>query len=560
MPVETRKTSQFWYGRWRRNGRRKSARLHVPIVGHPGSPEFLASRQEAEQELAKLIREHDRRQRPEEFVQQIHELRFGSRVGSIPLARIFDQWTALPRKREPSPGYRRFAESTVQQFVAYVEANHKGIDEMAGVTAEMAEAFMRTQWERGVSPKTYNTVLTLLRGVFERLRVKAGLLANPFKESLVHRDSDSIHRQPFTVEELKHLIAVAGEHDPGVQALITIGACTALRLGDACCLRWDDVDLRRSRISVKTRKTGEKVAIPILGLLRTVLEKLPRNGSPFVLPAFAEAYQRCRSDVHDRLRKVFVLAGFDGQEQRPDEADGDTTATIDIPSEKDMRSSVLAHIRSMSEAEVAPRVKDMMIRTYDLYSSGMTLPDIARELDISKGSVWNYLKRIEALSGHPIIRREVDAAREGRTEATAAGRLGRTMQREPRQGLRKVNARGFHALRATFTTQALESGLPVEIVKLITGHTLTETVIRHYFNPSEKSVFEAVSAAMPRLLTENKEPDLTERMIAIIDKATAKTWREAMSELRLIATELGKRQEVRMTPQASHGATDGRMN
>lgn len=48
---------------------------------------------------------------------------------------------------------------------------------------------------------------------------------------------------------------------------------SALRLGDACLLRWEDVALHTGRISViprKTLRTGKRVTIPLHPVLRTL--------------------------------------------------------------------------------------------------------------------------------------------------------------------------------------------------------------------------------------------------------------------------------------------------
>jgi integrase len=537
MPVETRPTSQFWYGRWRRNGRRQCKRLKVRVAGEPGSPEFDQSRDRAESALADMLKDVDLKHRPEDLIQRIHEVKFGKRIGAIPLARIYDEWKALPRKRSPSAGYLTFAQTNIGSFVAYVEANHPKIDEMAGVTPEMAEGFMRAQEQRGVSPKTYNEFLTLLRGVFERLRVRAGLLANPFKESLVMKDTDSIHRQPFTVEELEHLFKVAAAHDAGIYNLIVIGACTALRLGDCCCLKWEAVDLKRNRVQVKTRKTGENVAIPLFPRLRAVLEALPRNSSPYIQPALATSYISSPGEIHDRIRRVLTLAGFRplDEDSKPAKKKSAPAPVIEIPDEDDMRPRVMAKIRALTDDDAAPRIRAMMLQIFELYSSGLTLPDIAKQLDLSKGSVSNYLARVEKICGHPVVRKEVKSVKERQLLAAAERPALRPENDRP---LLRVNSRGFHALRATFATQALTAGVPVEVLKLITGHSVTETVLKHYFNPDEKSVFKAVETAMPRLLTgaaaegETKTESATDEMLAIIDGMNARTWKNDAAVLR----------------------------
>lgn len=141
-------------------------------------------------------------------------------------------------------------------------------------------------------------------------------------------------------------------------------------------------------------------------------------------------------------------------------------------------------------------------------------------LGISQGSVSTYLKRIEKAVGHPIVRQEVKQLREA--QATAGMVAEKSPVRRDGRGKIRVNNRGFHALRATFTTQALAAGVPVEMVKLITGHTLTETVLRHYFNPDEEMVLEKMQRAMPEKLTLRSEKTIKEEMVEAINGLKSK--------------------------------------
>lgn len=502
MAVETRPTSQYWYGRWQENGGRRCKRLGVRVAGKPGTEAFEASREAAEEELRALVEEARIQRRPEDVVQRLHEVKFGRRVGSVALARLADEWAALPRKRRMGEGRLRHGQAVIGRFVGFMRETYPKVREMAGVHPDMAEAFMTREEKRKLRPSTYNGELSLLRGAFGRLRVKAGMLANPFEGNLVLKDLDTLPRQPFTVPELLALFEKAKAIDPEIHDLIVLGACTALRRGDACCLRWTDVDLAGNRIRVRTRKTGGAVVIPILPRLRGVLERRVRAGKN-VFPGLAAAYEATPWDIDKRLRRVFVGAGF-GTPTKKEEAILRKPAVIDVdlPGDDAMRELVLARIEALTADQVSPRVKGTMREVYDLYSSGVTLCDVARQLDLSTGSVSNHLARIEKAAGHPIVRKEVAFARK-RKALAALTRDSSADVRPKAAGRVRVNTRGYHALRATFATQALAAGVPVEIVKMVTGHSLTETILRHYFNPDEETIFGRLERAMPRLLAES---------------------------------------------------------
>ncbi|MCE9616440.1 MAG: tyrosine-type recombinase/integrase [Lentisphaerae bacterium] len=308
MGIEQKPGSRWWYGRWMREGRRHFACLHVEVVGSPGEAAFEQSRGAAEDAFKKAVAGVARQSRPEDLVQEIHRVRFGHRVGRIELPHLFDAWKSIPRKRQPREPYVKWAGRTFERLLEFVQAEFPRVKEMAALDKKVAEAFMRHEERRKVSPKTYNAELILLRGAFEHLREEAGMLANPFAK-IVSKDRDTIHRQPFTAEEMKAILEAVKDDDL-IRPLVVVGVCTAMRRGDACLLKWPAVDLKAGFIRVKTSKTGESVEIPMFPLLRDELSTRPAGKTGFVFPELAQLYQANPDGVNWRLGKAFERAGF----------------------------------------------------------------------------------------------------------------------------------------------------------------------------------------------------------------------------------------------------------
>ena len=114
-----------------------------------------------------------------------------------------------------------------------------------------------------------------------------------------------------------------------------------------------------------------------------------------------------------------------------------------------------------------------MLQVFNLYMSGKSTDEIANEMQISKRGVSCHFKRIEEAVGFSVVR-----SRRTRRVGKARGAV-----HSSRPGLRKVNQRGFHAFRATWVTLALTAGVPMDLVRKVTGHTTAETVLTHYFQP-----------------------------------------------------------------------------
>jgi integrase len=457
MALEIRKTSQWWYGRWMTDGKRHCARLKVKVAGHPGEAEFEESRKVAQDALDKVIAKHAEQKRPEDLVQEIHRVKFGHRIGSIPLLHLFEAWKKIPRKRQPKERYLDWAEGTFKRLIQFVRKEYPLVKEMAGVDKRIAEAFMRAEEKRKVSPKTYNAELILLRGAFEHLREDAGMLSNPFGR-IVTKDAETIHRKPFTAEELKAILDAVQE-DRLMRPLILVGVCTAMRRGDACLLKWEAVDLVNDYITVKTSKTGETVDIPILALLREELASLRRRKSGYVFPELAAMYLKNPDGVNWRLNQIFEKAG------------------------------------------------------------------VIDEVEIKRRNEKREKAGLPALA----IKRRDD----------------KHVEREGGIGLRQANVRGFHSLRVTWITIALAAGVPMELVRRVTGHKTADVVLKNYFKPGRAEFAKAITGAMPALLTQGAEKkaeggkvkpetELKKALAAIAERLSAQTWMQAQTELRAL--------------------------
>jgi integrase len=68
-------------------------------------------------------------------------------------------------------------------------------------------------------------------------------------------------------------------------------------------------------------------------------------------------------------------------------------------------------------------------------------------------------------------------------------------------GLRRASIRDFHSFRVTWVTLALTAGVPLEIVKKVTGHRTAEIVMKHYFQPGREDFRRTLAQKLPALLS-----------------------------------------------------------
>lgn len=206
-------------------------------------------------------------------------------------------------------------ELTWGRFQTWMEKNHPAVKALRDITPDIAEQFAASLIKDKRSPGTFNKYMNLLslifRTVSEKARITQNPWANPNKDGHgkgIQRMEKEIHgRRELTLEELQ---AVCNAAKDDLRPLLAIGIYTGLRLGDACTLRWGEVDLVRGIITRIPNKTGRKnpkpVVIPIHPTLRAMLQETPkadRRGD--VLPRIAADYRRHGSYVTDRVQALF---------------------------------------------------------------------------------------------------------------------------------------------------------------------------------------------------------------------------------------------------------------
>lgn len=510
MALEMRKTSKWWYGRYKLNGKVHCQNLRVAIAGkrpasitEPGNATFEQSKGVAQDRLDVIVKEAKEKRDSEEYVQQLHEIRTGRRIDSIPLLDFAKAWDRAPRKRKGSERYVKQAHSLFNRFVKFVAENHPDAETLADISPAIAEDFLRAEQKRQISPRTWNVALILLRSAFKALARRANISRNPFV-GIPTMDETTVHRRPFTQEEIEAITkATAGEH-AFIRPVVVTGICTAMRRGDCCTLRWEDVDLDERFVRVKTSKTGETVEIPMFAALEDELRKHLGNGSEYVFPELATMYQKNPQGVTYRVRNLFEAAGF---YDVPEDDEEEKKKKKESPTEKKRRETQEAR-RKLRELEPVERDKEVktwfksatagisdrtrgnMKRAYALYCETKALWTVAEKMEMSKSSIWKYLNAIE-FGADVLVMPLQEKDRPKQIGAVSRKREG---------SKRRASIRDFHSFRVTWITLALSAGVPLELVQRVTGHRTTDVVLKHYFKPGREDFRKSIEDAMPKML------------------------------------------------------------
>ena len=498
----------IWYGRFMVNGKRQCVNLGIKLFGVPpasrrlgdqGDAEFERSRGMAETRLSEVAEEARNARDSARLVERLYAIKTGAKVRKVKLVELESEWASLPRKREVAGRYAEEGQRILGRFVEFVRSKNRKAEELAYVSPDVAAAFMREEKERGVSGRTWNATLKLLRSTFRRLLPSGA--SNPF-DRLVSREEATVFRQPFSATELQAILEAA-KADDFIRPIIITGMCTAMRRGDCCQLQWKDVDLRGGFVTVKTAKTGGTVSIPIFGLLRDELMKQAErrkrddDGTAFVFPKQAAMYEVNPDGITRRVKKVLWAALANKGEAKKGEP----------YSLGDLSELPAAEVRRRGEAHLAKLAagdrRERMERVFRLYLDGNNVGLVALGTGVSKASVSGYLNEIEAAIKCKLLR-----WRAGGGIAKAVKEDDSVLRVARAHGVRRASVRDFHSLRVTWVTLALTAGVPLELVQRVTGHKTADVVLKHYFRPGQEDFRLALEGAMPTLLTASAMPKL----------------------------------------------------
>jgi integrase len=107
----------------------------------------------------------------------------------------------------------------------------------------------------------------------------------------------------------------------------------------------------------------------------------------------------------------------------------------------------------------------------------------------------------------------------------------------------RSSLKDFHSLRTTWITMALSAGVPIELVRRVTGHSTVEVVLKHYFRPGREAFRASLGKALPKLLTGGEEEeslDLPEEILKLDKEAKSLKPEEVVKKLKALAKKVAR--------------------
>lgn len=181
---------------------------------------------------------------------------------------------------------------------------------LAAITAADVLAYRKTVTGAGWSGKTANNAVKIIRTAFNAALRLGHIPANPCA-GVEDLDEQTAEREPFTAEQVQHLIAVA--HTRDWKLAIVFAYYTGARLADVANARWNMIDLAAGVVRFTPKKTKKKkiaVVIPLHPTLHAMLAERPGIGLAFVFPSLAGAATGGKYGLSQQFGDIMSRAGI----------------------------------------------------------------------------------------------------------------------------------------------------------------------------------------------------------------------------------------------------------
>ncbi len=218
------------------------------------------------------------------------------RVHAASLKAICDDYVAaLKANHRDRRGQVKTRLAEVCEILGACGADRVTVQDVERLKAKLTETLARgrkdpedPKKERSRMPATVNRYLQDLRAAYNLARRNAKVEKNPLADTRLLRENNKRIRE-ITADEEKALLTVL---DPArrrggadLRPMVRLLLETGLRLGEACALRWDDVDWTEGFLTLQETKAGEKQHVPLSAEGKAILEALgPRQGHIFAWP------------------------------------------------------------------------------------------------------------------------------------------------------------------------------------------------------------------------------------------------------------------------------------
>jgi integrase len=236
---------------------------------------------------------------------RLSEVITGDAKTVVKVSDLFITWLNTPRKKPLKSQQRK---DEVKALVAeFTDFLGNVITDFRQIKYKHAADFVAA-WPKALSPKARTNRIVNLRAVFGAAAKRVGNVKNVWA-AIPLEDADTVHREPYSEDELAKILAAANRDDE-IGGVVITAAATGMRREDCAMLQWTSVDLHKGLVQVRAEKNGAAVVIPILPPLQSWLERQEKKEG-FCFRRAAELAKDNPDGLNVRLKNLLRSCGLD---------------------------------------------------------------------------------------------------------------------------------------------------------------------------------------------------------------------------------------------------------
>ncbi|MEG2236377.1 MAG: tyrosine-type recombinase/integrase [Akkermansia sp.] len=304
-----RDNSAYWYAVWRNNDKRNLVSTRVPIRG--GVINCIKETPSQARSRAQIVA--DGYEAADKV--GVHAIKVKATIATlandeskvVPSVKRFLNDYIASREGQLSNGTLVNSKTAIKLFLEHL--GRKASMPISSVKRSDVKDFVNEQ-VKYVRKKTVQKYMTSLSPAFMSALDSEIIDKNPFFRIKVpdSQEFEDTEKEAFTIEEVTLMLQ---EFPSEWRSMVIFSLYTGgQRLGDMATLTWEQVDVEKGMIILRTTKTKRLMRIPIVAMLAEHIRTLSRDGV-YVHPVAARRYERNGSaNLSEQFRKELEYSGI----------------------------------------------------------------------------------------------------------------------------------------------------------------------------------------------------------------------------------------------------------
>lgn len=168
---------------------------------------------------------------------------------------------------------------------------------------DISKCFTAIKRKKDLSDSAMSLIRCAIQSMYEYAIENDILEVNPVSKVKLEKTRNKAqkdHVEFFTEKELSHIRELAKEEPIRTEALFNLLADTGLRVGEACGLQWDDIDLEEHSVTVRRTACQGSHGAYI---------NPPKNGKERTVPTLSDQTIALLKELHAEQKKEYMLLG-----------------------------------------------------------------------------------------------------------------------------------------------------------------------------------------------------------------------------------------------------------